>query len=82
MMYDAFLIEKNAKYLKKHSTFDFLTVKLIFPTVLDIKNHVSGISLKLRQFCIKWDTISFLGNYVIMSHLLQHCLGIKNILVT
>ena len=70
------LLRKNPKYLKNTALFNFWTVKLILLTVVDIKNHVSGMSLKLRQFCIKWDPISFFGNYVIIYHLMQYCLGI------
>jgi hypothetical protein len=30
--------------------------------------HVTGISLMPRSFCIGWDTISFFGNYIIISY--------------
>ena len=42
-MYNAFLIDKNAKYLKKHGAFWFLTVKLILLTVVGIRNHHSRV---------------------------------------
>jgi hypothetical protein len=47
------LLRKMQNTPKNAALFDFLTLKLIPFTVVDTRNHVSGISLKLRQFCIK-----------------------------
>ena len=54
----------------------FSQIKLLtLNQVLDMWNETL-ILKSIRQFSIKWDTISFFGNYIITSHLMQHCLAI------
>jgi hypothetical protein len=48
-----FLFREKCKILKKHGAFDFLTVKLILLTVVDIRNHHSRVTAEPEFRVIK-----------------------------